>query len=124
MKHLDLPLIADTFFYTSAAFLASIAALRYFGLSLPLAAAAAALIALAAGTGCALFLGFRHKKRAMTRAETEKRDALLLHLALEREDRVRAQLARAYEADGKRSQMTRNSMRTASGSFHSLRWSP
>ena len=101
MKRIDLPLILDVAFYGTAAWFLSLGILRYFRLPLALALLCATLIALSAGGAIFLALYFGHKKARLNAAEKERRDKLLLHLALETDERVRLSLMNAYRADGK-----------------------
>ena len=101
MKKIDFTLIADVVFYGIAVWFLSIGVLRYYRMRLPLAAILASIIALAiAGIILILFYHSRRRRR-LTKKETEARDSLLLHLALEKEERVRASLVTAFLADGK-----------------------
>ena len=101
MKKIDFPLIADVLFYGVAAFFLSVGFLRYFKISLALSVALACLFALSAA-GIVFLIAYRnHRKRNLSKKEREERDALLLHLALEKEERVRAALLLAFKADGK-----------------------
>ena len=101
MRKVDFPLIADTVLYgASAAFLA-LAILRYFRMGFALAVPGAVLIGLAVSGIVFLIVYGRHRKRMLTKRQTEKRDALMLHLALEKDERVRAALLAALCADGK-----------------------
>ncbi len=101
MKKLGFPLVADVLFYTVCAFMLSIGILRYCRLPLALAAAVSSMIALAIG-GIAFLILYRKSYRSLLgKRERERRDALLLHLALEKPERVRAALCEAYRSDGK-----------------------
>ena len=101
MRKIDFPLIADVLFYTAATFLLSLALLRYYRVTYGIALAAAILIGLAVGGLVFILIYTRHRKRALTKKEREKRDALLLHLALEKDERVLDSLVSAFTADGK-----------------------
>lgn len=101
MRKLDLPLILDVLFYSAASWFLAIGILRYYRVPTGVALAASTLIALAAGTCAFLVIYSRHRKRILGKKEQEQRDALLLHLALERGERVRAALLSAYLADGR-----------------------
>ncbi len=101
MKKFDLPLILDTLFYTACAFLLAVGILRYLRAATWIVFTASALIALAAGILSFLLIYKNHRKKGLTRQTQRERDALMLHLALERTDRVIAALAAAYRADGK-----------------------
>lgn len=101
MKKLDFPLIADVLFYGASAFFLSLGLLRYARLSLALAVTIAVLFALSTGLVAFLLIARTHRKKSLPKKERERREALLLHLALEREERVRALLLTALCADGK-----------------------
>ncbi len=101
MRKIDLPFVADLLFYTFSAGLFSLCILRYYRVPLPVAVTAAALLALATLALVFLFLYARRQKRAITKKAREARDALLLHLALEKGERVRAALIGALTADGR-----------------------
>ena len=101
MKKIDFTLIADCAFYGFAVWFLSIGLLRYFRMKLALAAILASLISLAAMGVVFLFSYHRRLKRRLSKKETEAQEALLLHLALEKEERVRAALLTAFLADKK-----------------------
>lgn len=101
MRKLDLPLILDVLFYSVASWFLALGLLRYYRVAIGVALAASTLIALAAATCAFLVIYSKHKKRVLGKKEQEQRDALLLHLALERSERVRAALLAAYLADEK-----------------------
>ena len=63
--------------------------------------AAATLIALAFGGVLLFAFSLRRRRRALGKAEREEREKLMLHLALETDERVRAALLAALCADGK-----------------------
>ncbi len=94
-------MIADALFYAVCAGLLTLGLLRYF--RVPLAAAIPLAVGFFLATGCILTLIFyaRRKKKLFTKREREEREALMLHLALEKEERVRAALLAAFLADGK-----------------------
>lgn len=101
MRRICLPLISDTLFYAAAVWLLSVGLLRYYRVPLWLSALCAALFGLAAG-GTVFALGYRKRgRRALSKKQNEKREALMLHLALEKNERVRALLLEALTADGK-----------------------
>lgn len=101
MKSLSFALVADLLFYSACAFLAAVGVLRFYGAPLWLALVCAAAIALAVG-GIAFLLMYRSRhKKYLTKKEREAREALILHLTLEKPERVRAALLSAYLADGK-----------------------
>lgn len=101
MKKFDFPLVADVLFYGASAFFLSLGFLRYARLPLALAVTLALLFGLGAALAAFLFISRRHRKRYLSKKERERREALLLHLALEREERVRALLLTALCADEK-----------------------
>lgn len=101
MKKIDFPLIADSLFYAVCAGFFSLCLLRYYRVPVIGAIALAILFAAAVGGLTFLFVFGKHRKRNLSKAEREERDALLLHLALERPERIRATLLSAYAADGK-----------------------
>lgn len=101
MKKIDFPLIADSLFYAVCAGFFSLCLLRYYRVPLGGSVALALLFALAVGGITFLLIHGKHRKRSLSKAEQEERDALLLHLALERPERIRAALLATYIADGK-----------------------
>ncbi len=100
MKKIDFPLIADVAFYGTAVWFLSVGLLRYFRVSLVLSIVLSCLFALAAAGAVFLIGSHRHRVRNFNKREREQRDALMLHLALEKEERVRAALLTAMNADG------------------------
>ncbi len=94
-------MIADALFYAVCAGLLSLGFLRYF--RVPLGASIALAVGFALATGCILLTVFysKRKKKLFTKKEQEEREALMLHFALEKEERVRAALLEALLADGK-----------------------
>ena len=110
MKKIDFTLIADVAFYGIAVWFLAIGVLRYYRMQLTLAAILASLIALAVA-GIILILFYRSRRRhRLSKKETEARDALLLHFALEKEERVRTALIAAFLADGKRAQAQQDAL--------------
>ncbi|MBR7186814.1 MAG: hypothetical protein IKD43_04960 [Clostridia bacterium] len=101
MKKIDLPLILDVLFYTACAWFLSIGVLRYYRLPLALSVSVCSIIALAAGGAAFLLIYSKHRRRALTKAEQNRKEKLMLHLTLERPNRVLESLAAAYRADGK-----------------------
>ena len=108
MKKIDFPLVCDVLFYTACSWLFVLAVLRYFRMNLALAALIAGLIALAVGITVLLISSRTHRKRALTKRAREERDALMLHLALERSERVRVALVEAYCAAEKEAHCSEN----------------
>ena len=104
MKKIDLTLVADCAFYGFAAWFLSIGLLRYFRMQLTPAAILSSLISFSV-TGVVFLLSYhRRLKKRLSKKETEAQEALLLHLALEKEERVRTALLRAFLADKKTAQ--------------------
>ena len=101
MRKLSLPDILDILFYTAAVWFLSFGLLRYYRVALSVAAPLSTVFALGTGALCTLILYARRRKRVVSKREKEARDKLLLHLALEKEERVRSALLEAYTADGK-----------------------
>ena len=101
MKKIDFPLIADIAFYGVAAWFLSIGLLRYYRVNLAPAAIVASSISLAVA-GAVFFVSYtRRRKLRLGKKETEAREALMLHLALEKEERINAALCAAFLADQK-----------------------
>lgn len=105
MKKIDFTLIADVIFYAVCVWFLSIGLMRYFRMDFTLAAILSSLFTLAGAGVSFLLLSLSHKKRRLNKKETAAREALLLHLALEKEERVRAALLNAYLADGKKAHL-------------------
>lgn len=101
MKKIDFPLIADVLFYSVSVWFLTLGILRYYRIGFALSVGIACMFALATGGFTAMLLYHRHRKKILTKKERERRDALLLHLALEKAERVRAALLAAFAADGK-----------------------
>lgn len=101
MKKFSLPLAADVAFYSAAAWILTVGLLRYFRADTWVCMTAATL--LAAVVGCCVFclLSAKRTKRRLGKQDRQRRDALLLHLALEKDERVRALLLTALVADGR-----------------------
>ncbi len=94
-------MILDTCFYALAAGFLSLGIMRYFRVPLILSVFCALLFALAAAALCFLAGYLSHRRRTVTKKERAEKDALMLHLALEKSERVRALLLQACLADGK-----------------------
>lgn len=101
MRKFSLPLAADVVFYSAATWLLLVGILRYFRAETWVCLTVSTLLALA--VGCAVFcaLSSGRARRRLGKEEREKRDAVLLHLALEKDERVRALLLTALVADGR-----------------------
>ncbi len=101
MKKFDFPLFADVLFYTASAWFILVGMMRWFRMPTWVCFTVATLLALAIGGILFLFLSSRHKKRYLGKKELEAREKLMLHLALETDERVRAALLDAFLKDGK-----------------------
>lgn len=98
-------MLLDMLFYGACAFVFSLCLLRYFRVPLPLSLFSASLLAAAAAGLSFLPMYFKRRKRLLTKAETARKEALLLHLALEKPERVRESLLKAYLADGRQARL-------------------
>lgn len=94
-------MIADILFYGFCAFIFSLCILRYFRLPLWLCLLLAICLSLAAGGIAFLLLYTKSRKQLLGKREREEREKLLLHLTLEKPERVRAALLSAFSADGR-----------------------
>ncbi len=101
MRKFDFPLAADVLFYSAAAWLVLVGIFRFARLPAAVCFTAATLLSLALAGVLLFALSARHQKRARSRREQAEREKLMLHLALERDERVRALLLGALVADGK-----------------------
>lgn len=101
MRRFSLADILDVLFYTLAVCFLAFGVLRYFKLNFWVCLTFALLFAALTCVFCSLFLGGKRQKKARGKREKAERDALLLHLALEKEERVRAAMVAAFTADGK-----------------------
>ncbi len=101
MKKFDLPLFTDVLFYSASAWLVLVGILRWFRARTWVCFTVATLLALAVGILLFALLSARHNKRALGKKEQEQREKLMLHLALETDERVRATLLEALRKDGK-----------------------
>ena len=110
MKKIDFALIADVAFYAVAAWFLSIGLLRYYRMGLTLSVITASIIALAIAGVTFLISYSGRRKRKLGKKETEAREALMLHLALEKEERVSADLIKAFLADGKNATLQQNAI--------------
>ncbi len=101
MKKVNFPLFADTAFYAVCAFALSFCILRYYRVPLAVCIPAAVCFMLATGLLSFLLLGRKNRKKMLGKHEREEREKLLLHLALEKPERVRAAFVSAFQADEK-----------------------
>lgn len=106
-----LPLISDVLFYSVSAGFLTLAILRYYRVALGVAFTVAVLVTLAVGLFVFLLLRYRSDRRALTKKAQEERDALMLHLTLERQEKVRAAFVTALCADGKEAGCERDYLR-------------
>ncbi|MGN1077468.1 MAG: hypothetical protein ACI4ST_03040, partial [Candidatus Gallimonas sp.] len=101
--------------YSLSALFLSLGIMRYYRAPYSLCLPLAVLFAVATG-GIVFLLIFRnHRKKTLTKKEQEKRDALMLHLALEKEERVRASLVTALVAEGKNAHCEKGGIGTEDG---------
>lgn len=107
-------MLLDTCFYALAAGFLSLGIMRYFRVPLLLSVFCALLFALAAAALCFLAGYLTHRRRTVTKKERAEKDALMLHLALEKAERVRALLLQACLADGKEASLQGDAL-TADG---------
>lgn len=117
MKKVNFPLFADTAFYAVCAFALSFCILRYYRVPLAVSIPAAICFLLATGLISYLLLSTKHRKKMLGKREQEEREKLLLHLALEKPERVRAALFTAYQAD-KKSVFCKEDSLCVDGSLH------
>lgn len=103
-------MVADLLFYSACAFFLSLGILRFYRVPLPLSLLCAVLIALAAGGFVFLLLYRSRRKRYLNKKERESREALLLHLALEKPENVLRQLLAAYLADKKEARLQEDAL--------------
>ncbi len=101
MKKFDFPLYSDVLFYSLCVGALSFCVLRYFRIPLALCFLVSTLLLLATGALVLFFLDGSHRKKRLTKKQAEEQSALMLHLALEKPERVRATLLTALIADGK-----------------------
>lgn len=95
----------DILFYTACTWLLSFGVLRFLGIPLPFSVLVSVLFALAALTASSFLILRGRRKKLRGKREREARDALLLHLALEKEERVRAEILKALLADGQEAEL-------------------
>ena len=105
MRKIDFTLIADALFYAVAAWFLSIGLMRYYRMQLTLAVILASIIALAVASIFFLLSYASRRKRKLGKKESAARDALMLHLALEKEERINEALLTAFQADEKQVQL-------------------
>ena len=98
------PVIADTVFYAICALLLGFCALRFWGVSAPLAAIDCALLALAVGTGVFFLERHSRRKKYLSAKQHAECDALLLHLSLSPPDQKAELLASALSKEGRKTE--------------------
>lgn len=98
------PVIADTVFYAACAFLLGFCALRFWGVSSPLAALDCALLALAVGTGVFFLERRSRRKKYLSAKQRAECDALLLHLSLSPPEQKAELLASALSKEGRKTE--------------------
>ena len=98
------PVIADTVFYAICAFLLGFCALRFWGVSAPLAALDCALLALAVGTGVFFLERRSRRKKYLSAKQRAECDALLLHLSLSPPEQKAELLASALSKEGRKTE--------------------
>lgn len=101
MKRIPLADVLDILFYPLAVGFLALGILRYFRIPMGVAIAFTLLLVLASALVTALLLSVQRNKKTLGKKEAERKEALLLHLALEKEERVRASFLQALLADGK-----------------------
>lgn len=112
MKKLYLPLILDVLFYSFAAFLVALGILRYYRLPAAICFGVSIPVALAVGIITFLLVARSRRRFFLNRSETAKTQALMLHLTLEKDERVRALLLAAICADGKEAHCEGDALKT------------
>ncbi len=101
MKKIRIAFLADLLFYSGSSLLLALGILRFYRTPMWAAVLCSILIALAVGGICFLLMYRSGRKKYMNKKELEEREALLLHLTLEKPERVRAALLAALLADEK-----------------------
>ena len=101
MKKIDFPMILDIAFYSFSVWIFSLVILRYYRLPVWLCFIVCTLLALATGGIAFLVIYRKHRQIRLSRKEQQKKDALMLHLTLEKAERVRSALLAAFAKDGK-----------------------
>ena len=101
MKRFDFPLVSDVLFYGVACWFFTLGIMRYYRLPTAICITIATLISLALAISLYLLISRKHRRAALGKREREKKNALMLHLTLERPERIRTALISTYTADGK-----------------------
>lgn len=100
MKKVDFPLLADTLFYSVCTWFFALAILRYYKIPLALSVLLSCLFAFAVGGLFFLFAYGRRRKVALGKKEKKEKEALMLHLALDKPENIRKLLLEAFVKDG------------------------
>ena len=104
------PVIADTIFYAVCAFLLGFCALRFWGVSAPLAALDCALLALAVGTGVFFLERHSRRKKYLSAKQRAECDALLMHLSLSPPEKKAELLVSALSKEGRKTEREGSSL--------------
>lgn len=98
-------IIADLLFFSFSAFILTLSVLRYFRISLLYSFLFSIVISASIGVLLGLALFSQNKKKALRKADRKERDKLLLHLTLERPERVKEELLKAYLKEEKEAEI-------------------
>ncbi len=101
MNKFSFAVLSDILFYAFSAFVLALSLLRFYRAALWLSLLTATLVFFAVGALSALFLLRKRQKKILGKREHDAREALMLHLALEKPERVRAALIAAFLAEEK-----------------------
>ena len=104
------PVIADTVFYAICAFLLGFCALRFWGVSMPLAALICVFLALVVGTGVFFLERRSRRKKYLSAKQRAECDALLLHLSLSPPEQKAELLASALSKEGRKTELEGSSL--------------
>ena len=104
------PVIADTVFYAICAFLLGFCALRFWGVSAPLAALICVFLALVVGTGVFFLERRSRRKKYLSAKQRAECDALLLHLSLSPPEQKAELLASALSKEGRKTELEGSSL--------------
>ena len=95
------PLFADSLFFAVCTAILSFCILRFYDVPLGVCFSVSVLLFLSVGGICLIVFQSKRDKKLLSEREKREKQALLLHLTLEKEDRVRSLLAEAYRAEEK-----------------------
>ncbi|MDE5896788.1 MAG: hypothetical protein K2H43_03110 [Clostridia bacterium] len=93
--------MSDVVFYSVASWFFLLGIMRYYRLPTAVCIAVATLLSLALGVCVFLAISRSHRLKRLGKKERDEKEALMLHLALEKSERVRADLLSAFLADGR-----------------------